>query len=221
VASVTLWAPRIEISSYPGDDGPNVSRLLRAAGEPADSTAPAEQVQLGRVVIHDGLLEVLSPSSSPSPSRIPTVPVPGGEGRLRRLALEGIQGNWEDVVLHPGEGTLLTSMLRSLAVDVSVLDEPIRITDGRGRFTYGRDGIRLEDGEVSLTGSDLTGSLRVGPGRPAKGHRSRPMKAETETVGLRARGPAGRALIAIARHLPPFLRRRVAHLFWRLGWLEN
>jgi hypothetical protein len=163
VTGITLWAPRLEISTYPGDDGPNVRRLLRARTEAGDSTAVPSELELGRIVIHDGLVEILSPAGAVG-GRVPTVPLPEGDGRLKRLALEGIQGDFGEAVLRLGAVVPFSSSIRSLSMDVAILDRPLRVTDAQGLFTFGTAGIQLEDGRVSLPGSELTGRLRVGPG---------------------------------------------------------
>ncbi len=162
LVGLTLWSPRIEVSTYPGDDGPNVSRLLlpadggRGAGTPRD-------MPLGTVVIHDGLLAVLSPANGTPSARIPTVPVPDGAGVLRRLALEAIQGEWRDAVLHTGDEVRFTAALDAVAMDVMLLEEPLRIVDGSGNFAFGSAGVEFGAATVDLPGSRLSGSLRLGP----------------------------------------------------------
>jgi autotransporter translocation and assembly factor TamB len=168
IAGVTLYGPHGRITRYAGEDRPNVARLL-VPGPAADSAAPAppstagKAIELANVTVLDGALEILSPWEGPA-GRALTVAAPGGEGRLRRIALEGLGFELTDVVLRPGGGELLSGRLADLSMDASVLDRPLRVEDVDGRLGFGGDGLRVDSATFRLPDSRFDGSLALGPG---------------------------------------------------------
>jgi hypothetical protein len=163
IASLTLFRPTVEISTLPGEEGPNVTRLLVPGPDP-DSARSAGSFRVGRVRVRDGLLAVLTPTESSAGSRVPTVLTPDGDGRLRRLGLEGIDLELRDVVLSLGSAETLEARLTALAMDVGVLDEPLRVTGVEGTLRFGDAGLRVDSAEFRFPGSAFDGDLALGPG---------------------------------------------------------
>lgn len=181
VSELALFGPRVEISRYPGQDAMNVARLVAPAAEGADSV-PGRGVVLGRVRVIDGLLEVLTPLEGPPPERVPWVPVPEGEGRLRRLGLEGLGLTLEDVRLGTPDRDLLEARLEALTMDVHVLDRPLHVAHVEGAVRFGDDGLVVSDGTFRFPDSAFEGGLALGPVAGAEGWGFR--------LDLDTRGPA-------------------------------
>lgn len=162
IAALTLFGPRVEISRYPGEGEMNVAHLVAPAPEP-DSAGPVGRgVQVGRIRAVGGTVEILTPLEGPPTERVPTVPAPGGAGLLRRVGLEGLDLEITDVRLGGGE-ELLTAVLAGLAMDVSVLDRPLVVSDLQGQVRFGAQGLRLMEGTLRTPGSVLDAGLTLGP----------------------------------------------------------
>lgn len=169
--SVRIWSPRVTIVSRPGDGGTNVARIFARTGQEADSAGtdgtPPSRVSgprpltLGRVVIADGRLEVLTPIDGPSEA-MPTV-VDGNGGHLRRLVLGEINADLSGAALNPAEGTNFSGAVRHLAMSAAVLEDPLQIRDAEGRLSFGTAGVVLEADRIDLPSSRLQGRIRVGP----------------------------------------------------------
>ncbi|GMV05148.1 MAG: hypothetical protein AMXMBFR53_14270 [Gemmatimonadota bacterium] len=188
VVSLTLFGPRVEISRYPGEDAVNASRLAAPRPPGADSTR-GRGIVLARVRVVDGLLEVLTPVDGAAPSRVPVVPSPTGEGSLRRLSLEGVDLELDDVLLGGPGGDLLAGRLASLAMDVHVLDRPLTVTRLEGALRFGRDGLALTEAIVGFPASPFDATLTLGP-RGGEG------EGWGFALDLRTQGPASLADLA-------------------------
>ncbi|MFQ5536790.1 MAG: translocation/assembly module TamB domain-containing protein [Gemmatimonadota bacterium] len=167
VSSVHLWGPRVEVSRYTPDQDMNVAHLLRPSPPASDSARPVTAVEIGRLEIHGGLVEILTPLEGRTPSA-PRVPAPGGEGGLERLALEDLKLEVDDALLLLGSPDPLSGFLVNLQTRVVLFDEPITIAGAEGHLRFGTAGIHVEDGFVRLPGTVLAGDVTVGP-TPASG----------------------------------------------------
>ncbi len=45
------------------------------------------------------------------------------------------------------------------------------------------------------------------------------MKAKVERLSLRPQGKKGEIAMAVIHKLPPSLKRKATHFFWKIGWL--
>jgi autotransporter translocation and assembly factor TamB len=181
LSTVTLYRPRVEISRYPGEEDANVAGLL--APRPAADTVPGRGVALGSIRVVDGRLDLLTPLEGTPPPRTPVVPTPDGAGTLRRLTLEGMGLELEDVRLGGAGGQYLTGHLADLAMDVLVLDRPLTVTHAEGAVRFGPAGLELQGAEIRLPGSAFDGSLTLGPAEEGEA----PWGL---SVDLRTQGPA-------------------------------
>lgn len=163
VRSLTLYGPHVRITRYAGEETTNVQRLLvPSAPDSAAAGAPAGLVSLGRVFVEGGLLEVLTPAEGRISPRLPTVPAPEGEGRLRRIALEGLDLSLRDVHLRPAAEDRVEAEIEALSTDLSVLDRPLRLVGVEGRLRFGDAGLRIDSAAFRLPGSQLEGDLALG-----------------------------------------------------------
>jgi hypothetical protein len=163
VRSTTFYGLDVEISRYPGDEFANVNRIV-PAGPPDGSVAtPPRTIGLGRIAVRGGRLEILTPSAGAAEEL--TVPAPGG-GRLRRIAIQGIDLDVEQIVFRSDGPVMVDARLASLSASVLALREPLVIHEAQGDLSFGDRGLLIEGGEFRLPGSFLEGGLGFGPARP-------------------------------------------------------
>jgi translocation and assembly module TamB len=160
---LTLWGPRVVISRFAGEEGSNVTRLVKPGPPSPDSAQPGQSIGLGTVRIEGGLLEVLTPAAPGISARVPTVSDPTGEGRLRRLALEDMRLELDDALLFDQDGNLFAGRLTQLATDVGIFTDPLRINRVQGSLTFGAQGLSIRDAAFRLPDSSLDGELFLGP----------------------------------------------------------
>ncbi len=182
IAAVTVYGPRVEISRYHGEEKANVEGLVAPRPATAD-TVPGRGLALESIRVVDGHLDVLTPLEGEAPPRIPVVEAPDSSGMLRRLTLEGVNLELEDVRLGGAGGQLLTGHLADLAMDVWVLDRPLTVTHAEGAVRFGPAGLELHGASFRFPSSDFEGSLALGPLAEGEG----PWGFFIE---LRAQGPA-------------------------------
>ena len=150
---LTLWGPRVVISRFEGEERANVTRLMKPGPPAPDSAHPGQAIGVGRVRIEEGLLEVLTPAAPGTSPRVPIVPDPTGEGRLRRLALEGMSVELEDALLFAEDGNLFTARITELATDIGIFTDPLEITHAQGELTFGGQGLGIRDALFHLPDS--------------------------------------------------------------------
>lgn len=163
IASVALFGPRVVISRYPDEERPNVSRVFLPAPTGDSARARGPGVRLGRIRVEAGTLEVLTPLAGSAPPRVPTVPVPGGEGLLRRISLDGVGLELTAVRIGGEGGDVLAASLGRLAMGVSVLDRPLTVADLQGQVRFGSQGLVLSDATLRTPGGAFDGGLTLGP----------------------------------------------------------
>ncbi|MHB1192751.1 MAG: translocation/assembly module TamB domain-containing protein [Longimicrobiales bacterium] len=182
IAAATLYGPRVEISRYHGEENANVAGLLAPRSTIADAV-PGRGLALGSIRVVDGHLDVLTPLEGEASPRMPVVQAPDSSGTLRRLTLEGVNLELEDVRLGGSGGQLLTGHLADLAMDVWVLDRPLTITHAEGAVRFGPAGLELQSASFRSPSSAFEGSFALGPSEEGEG----PWGVFME---LRAQGPA-------------------------------
>lgn len=163
IASVVVWGPTVTISRLPGEASANVTRLLAPPKTPADTVPSSLRVTLASLRVVGAAVHVLTPVEGPLSAGIPTVDLPDGNGRLRVVGLDSLSLELRDLAFEPGAPEMLSGTLASMGMDVSILEQPFRLSDATGKLTAGRAGIRLEEGEFRLPSSTLTGTLALGP----------------------------------------------------------
>ena len=154
LAAVSVWGLHLRIA--PLEDGAlNVTRVLKPSE--AEAGEPEPLLRVGRLSVHESLLEVL-----PAPS----AEEDGGNGRRGgRVALDSLDLELEDLLLQSGAETV-TAVLADLSTRLELLEEPLRLSEGRARLSFGRAGLRLMDASFRLGGSPLSGTLALGPDEP-------------------------------------------------------
>ncbi len=185
LTSVVLWNPRVEITRYPGERDANVSGLLREKA-PAAHPGADPRIVVNRISVRGGSLEVLTPLAADASPRTLRVPSPQGRGELRRIALDSLDADFSDVILRPGGTEPFVGTVTAIAMQVHLLDRPLRILDGQGSLSYGPQGLALRSATVRLPGSLLAGDVRLGP-------LLGPGSDWTFAADLRTRGPASLA----------------------------
>lgn len=163
VASATVWGPHVVVSRYSGEDQSNVNRLLRPSGPVTDSTKVTHEIALGHVSIRGGSVEILSPLERGASPRVQRVPSPDGTGELRRISLDTLDADLQDVLLRLGGTDPFAGTVAALSLDARVFEKPLRIADAQGHLTYGVGGLDLQDATVRLPSSTLEGEVRFGP----------------------------------------------------------
>lgn len=186
---VTAWGPTVEVSRYPGEEESNVSRLTVERAPSPDSAGAPTEVALGALEIVNGTVAVLSPTTGEEGPRTPTVQVNGDDITLRRLALERISGEMEDVLLTLGGSRIVDGFLTSLSLEAAILDRPLVVAEAVGRLTYGVEGFYLREAFLRTPASALVGELAFAP-QPARGG------ALAFTADLDTEGPASLADLA-------------------------
>jgi autotransporter translocation and assembly factor TamB len=166
IASVVAWGLDLEISRYPSEQLLNVRRVLAhvepVAAEGSEPDQPRPPLELGRISVRGGTVQVLLPASDGTAA--PTVASPDGQGLLRRLAFERLDLELEDGVLDLEDPSrLFAARLVSLSSDASILAQPLRLAGASGEVQYGSAGITVTEGRFDMPGSSLLGELRVGP----------------------------------------------------------
>ena len=159
--TTTIYGLDIEISRYPGEDFTNINRILRSnSGDIPEQQNPPALLQLGRIGVRSGTIEVLTPVGVENDSTT----LEASDGRqLRRLALEGIDLDLENTLLRPGGAVTLDASLASLSASVFLTDEPLVIREAFGRLSFGARGIELDNAVFRLPGTLLDGGVRFGP----------------------------------------------------------
>ena len=76
--STTIFGLRLEISRHPGDDYLNVHRLLAEADEADAEPAGLPRLELGRLGVRDGVVEILTPLAGASTGASPAGDADGG-----------------------------------------------------------------------------------------------------------------------------------------------
>ena len=159
--TTTIYGLDMEISRYPGEEVTNINRVFRSSsGDVAGQRSAQSLLQLGRIGVRSGTVEVFTPDAGESDSPILEAP---DRGQLRRLALEGIDLDLENTVFRPGGAVVLDASLASLSTSVFLADEPLVIHEAFGRLSFGARGIELDNATFRLPGTLLDGSLRFGP----------------------------------------------------------
>jgi autotransporter translocation and assembly factor TamB len=188
IAAVTVYGPRVEISRYHGEEAANVAALVAPRPAGAD-TVPGRGLALGSIRVVGGRLDLLTPLEGSASPRVPVVEAPDGSGTLRRLTLERVDLELEDVRLGGAGGQLLTGHLADLAMDVLILDRPLTVTHAEGAVRFGTAGLELQGASFRFPGSAFDGALSLGPAEPGEG----PWGFFME---LRTQGPASLADLA-------------------------
>jgi hypothetical protein len=163
IRSATVHGLALQISRAPGDDVLNVQRIL-APGPTTDtlSSGSPSTIELGRISVRGGSIEVLTPADEPGPL---TVAAADGSP-MRRLALENLDLDLEETVVRPGGAVALDARLAAFAATVHVLKEPVVVRAAVGDLTFGAQGLLVREGTFRLPGSLLAGEFTVGPERP-------------------------------------------------------
>ena len=195
IGSATMFGLRLEISRYPGDDYLNVHRVLATREEPGDSSSSLPRIELGRVGIRGGVVEVLIPlpdgsgrardgdaadageagtgaSAGPAsgapeagPGMAGVAKAPDGSP-LRRIAFTALDVDLEDAVLAPRPGVRFEAGLASLSMIASILEDPLVLHEAFGHFELGPAGLEVTDGAFRLPSTLLRGRVAFGPTGP-------------------------------------------------------
>ena len=163
IRSSTFHGLALQISRGPGDDALNVERIL-APGPPADtlSSGRPSTIELGRISVREGSIEVLTPADAPS-----RVTVAGPDGTaMRRLAFDDLDLDLEETVIRPGGAVEFDARLAAFAATLHVVEEPFVVRAAVGDLTFGAEGLLVREGTFRLPGSLLEGELTFGPERP-------------------------------------------------------
>lgn len=162
IRSTIIWGLDLEISSYTTDQPTNITQLL-VAGQPRDPGAPAATAfSLGRVGIRDGKVRIIAPA--PDPSHPLVVSGPNGEP-LRVLDFDSLDLDVEEAVLSLDAAEQFSARLASFSSQISILAEPIRVSEAFGRLAYSK-GAGVDVTELTFrlaAGSLLEGDIAVGP----------------------------------------------------------
>ncbi len=163
LASARIWGVDMEISKYSEEQPLNVTQLLRPRPEGAPPGTRTE-ITLGTVTIEGGLVQVLTPVEAGTER--PTVPSPVGGPPLSRLALEDIVIEVDDAVIRAGYEESFTGFLADVRTEVYLMEDPLTVTGGEGKVTFGNDGLRLADAFLTFPGSRARGVVALGPQSP-------------------------------------------------------
>lgn len=166
--SVIFWGLDLEISTLSEDDELNLSRVLEPGDASPDSATTTTELLFGQVGVREGRISVLSPAEAGGGARV----VPGPDGPLQRLGLDGLDLDLEDAVLRIDEGASFASDLASLSMRMSLpaSEEPMRVREAFGRLTFDLDeGLTVTEGAFRLPETLGRGTVELGPSERVDG----------------------------------------------------
>jgi hypothetical protein len=165
IRSVILWGMDLEISTLSEDGELNLGRVL-APGDPApDSARTRIDLVFGQIGVRSGRVSVLSPASGDLPIGAGGV-VPGPEGPLARIGLDGMSLDLEDAVLSIDGDVAFRSDLASLAMRLALpgTTEPMVVRESFGRLTFDLDeGLSITEAAFRLPQTLGRGTVELGP----------------------------------------------------------
>ena len=157
-----LWQPLVTVNRLPGESELNVQRLFSpGVGEAGTASAAAAGVTFLDVALHGGEIRVLYPARGSLDGRWPTVPAPGGEGRLVTHTFVDVEAHFPSVVLRSPDSPGQRVEIDNLALVAKALEGAPRIRALRGELRRREGRIDFDLTRLASDSSEFAGSAFV------------------------------------------------------------